>query len=87
MSAEVQAEMENVHADAEKTVRALSDPDLSPKERLKIFKNWQAWPRIVWGLYRAELAIAQKDRKEKGAPEDGREEPSEIAYRSSWQGT
>ena len=45
------------------------------------FKSLQAWPRIVWGLYRAELAIAQKDRKEKGAPEDGREEPSEIAYR------
>ena len=81
MSAEVQAEMENVHADAEKTVRAQSDPDLSPDERLEIFKSLQAWPRIVLGLYRAELAIAENNRKENDVPEYGREKPSEIAQR------
>jgi hypothetical protein len=79
-AAEVRTEMEkNVYADAEKTVQALSDPDLSFDERLQIFKTLQAWPRIVLGLYRAELAIVRKERSEKGAPEYGREKPSEIA--------
>ena len=49
------------------------------RKRLELFKSLQAWPRIVLGLYRAELAIASKDRKEKGAPEYGSEKPSEIA--------
>ena len=79
VAAKVQADMESVHADAEKTLRALSDPNLSFDKRLELFKSLQAWPRIVLGLYRAELAIASKDRKEKGAPEYGREKPSEIA--------
>ena len=39
----------------------------------------RAKPRIVLGLYRAELAIVRKERSEKGAPEYGREKPSEIA--------
>ena len=39
------------------------------------------FPRIVLGLYRAELAIAQKDREQDGALEYGREKPSEIARR------
>lgn len=77
--AEIQAAAENVHAEAEKTLRALSDPDLSPDDTLEIFKTLQAWPRIVLGLYRAELIIAKKDRKDKGAPEYGQEMPSEIA--------
>ena len=78
-AAEVQAEMENVWADAEKTARARSDPDLFPDQRLEIFKSLQAWPRIVLGLYCAELAIAREERIKKGAPEYGREKPSETA--------
>ena len=78
-AAEVQAEMENVYAEAEKIASAQSNPDLSFDERLEIFKTLQAWPRIVLGLYRAELGIARKDRSGKGAPEYGREKPSEIA--------
>jgi hypothetical protein len=77
----LQAEIEKASAEAENTVRALSDPDLSPDQRLDIFKKLQAWPRIVLGLYRAELALAQKDRKDNGTPEYGSEEPSEIALR------
>jgi hypothetical protein len=79
VAAEVQAEMKNVYADAEKIASAQSNPDLSFDKRLEIFKTLQAWPRIVLGLYRAELAIARKERSEKGAPEYGREKPSEIA--------
>jgi hypothetical protein len=78
---QMKAAHKRVHDDAEKTARALSDPDLSFDERLEIFKSLQAWPRIVLGLYEAELAIAQKDRKEKGRPKYGGEEPSEIAPR------
>ena len=64
VSAEIQAEIENVHADAEKTFRALSDPDLSPKGAgWRVLKSLQAWPRIICRLSRAELEIAKKDRK------------------------
>jgi hypothetical protein len=59
---------------------AMAAPNLSLVERLKMFKKLQAWPRIVLGLYDAELAVAQKNRKASGLPEYGREEPSEIAY-------
>jgi hypothetical protein len=79
--AAMQAELEKAFADAEGMVQAMLDPDLSPDQRLDILKSLQAWPRIVLGLYRAELAIAQKDREEKGCPKFGREEPSEIAQR------
>src|SRR5262245_44669688 len=64
--------------EAEKTQRAENDPDYSPKERLDIFKSLQAWPRIVLGLYEAELAIAQNDRKQNGDTKHGK--PSDIAY-------
>jgi hypothetical protein len=77
--AAMQAEIENCFADAEARVGAMSDPNLSVDQRLKIFKNLRAWPRIVLGIYRAELAIAQKVRKENRAPEYGLERPCEIA--------
>jgi hypothetical protein len=64
---------EEVVTEAERTLRAETDPALSPNERLDIFMSLQAWPRIVLGLYRAELAIAQSDPAHKG-------EPSDIAY-------
>jgi hypothetical protein len=59
--------------EVEKTDRALFDPDLSPKERLDKLKKLQAWPRIVLGLYKAELAIARNDPKRNpklGTPSD-----------------
>jgi hypothetical protein len=65
--------------DTDKIKRAETDSSLSAKERLEIFKSHLAWPRIVLGIYEAELAIAQKERNEKGPPEYGRLEPSEIA--------
>jgi hypothetical protein len=64
--------------DSENTYRAILDPNLSPDERLDLLKNLQAWPRIVLGLYNAELAIAQKRKKDNPAQEHG--EPSDIAY-------
>jgi hypothetical protein len=73
--------MEKVFAESEKRMGALLDPNLSANQRLAIFKELQAWPRIVLGMYRAELARAQTDRKDHGIPAYGSEEPSEIAYR------
>jgi hypothetical protein len=66
-------------AESEELVRVMSDASLSRKARLARFKRLQSWPRIVLGLYDAELGIAQRNRKEKGRPEWGREEPSETA--------
>jgi hypothetical protein len=77
----LRAEIDKAAAESVNTLRALSDRDLSLDQRLDIFKKLQAWPRIVLGLYCAELVIAQKDRKDNGTPEYGREEPSEIALR------
>jgi hypothetical protein len=62
--------------DAEQTHRAVTET-ASPAERLKKFKRLQAWPRIVFDLYRSELAIAQNDRKLNGNIKEG--EPSDIA--------
>ena len=70
--------LEEVVADAEKTYRVETDPTLSPDQRLEILKGLQAWPRIVLGLYRSELAAAQKRKKENPDPEHG--EPSDRAY-------
>jgi hypothetical protein len=73
---------EQALADQEKTL-LIVDPhlSLSPNERLDLFMALQAWPRIVLGLYRAELAFAQKERetekKENRVPKTG--QPSEIA--------
>jgi len=55
----------------EEIKRAETDPNLSPEERLEIFKSVQAWPRIVLGLYEAE-------RKAVSAADVGK--PSDIAY-------
>ena len=75
-------EIERHFSESESLVRAKSDPTLSVDQRLEIFKGLQR-PRIVLGLYRAELALAQKqrytERTEKRVPQTGREEPSEIA--------
>ncbi len=64
--------VEKAKADRDEIKRAKTDPNLSPEERLKIFKSVQAWPRIVLGLYEAEREIAEN------AGEDG--EPSDTAY-------
>jgi hypothetical protein len=58
--------------DRDKIIRAETDPKLSPKERLEIFKGLQGWPRIVLGLYEAELKNVTAD--------DGDGKPSDIAY-------
>jgi hypothetical protein len=72
--------LEEAVTEAEKTLRAETDPALSPNERLAMFKRLQAWPRIVLAIYETELAIAQKDRNKRGSPGAQREEPSEVAY-------
>lgn len=77
--AEGKAVIEAEFADSEDMVRVMSDAALSYEKRLTRFKKWQSWPRVVLGLYEAELAIAQKGREEKGPPEYGRLEPSEEA--------
>lgn len=77
-SALLDAQEESV-IDMEQTHRAETDPNLSPGERLDIFRALQAWPRIVLGLYNAELAIAQSDRKENGDT-DHNDKPSDIAH-------
>jgi hypothetical protein len=58
--------------DRDKVIRAETDPNLSPEERLALFKSLQAWPRIVLGLYEAEqknVTAAERPGK-----------PSDIAY-------
>jgi hypothetical protein len=65
--------LEQAIAERERARQAETDPALSPNERLDIFMGLQAWPRIVLGLYRAELAIAQSDPARKG-------EASDVAY-------
>ena len=62
---EYEATVENViFSDIEKIPRVYEDPSLSPKERLEVFKSANgAWPRIVLGLYEAERAIAEKQKK------------------------
>ena len=63
--------VERPKADRDKIIRAETDPSLSPEERLEIFKGLQGWPRIVLGLYEAELEnITAADRGK----------PSDIAY-------
>jgi hypothetical protein len=58
--------------DRDKVIRAETDPNLSPEERLKIFKSLQGWPRIALVLYKAELEnVTARDRPGK---------PSDIAY-------
>jgi hypothetical protein len=64
--------VERSKADRDKIIRAETDPSLSPEERLEIFKGLQGWPRIVLGLYEAELEnITATDRPGK---------PLDIAY-------
>jgi hypothetical protein len=70
--------LEKTVDEAEKTRLAETDPALSREQRLRIFKSLQAWPRIVLGLYQAELAVAQRQKQENGAQQPG--EPSDIAY-------
>jgi hypothetical protein len=85
-SAAIEAEYEKTFADAEHTLTAASDPNLSFNQRLKIYSKLQAFPRIVLGLYRAELAVAQKDGG-LGGPTLCRARsmplPSRLAHRSA----
>jgi hypothetical protein len=69
---------EKALSDYEKTFRVHTDPSLSPTERLQLFKSLQAWPRIVLGIYQAELTIAQKQKRDNPAGVHGK--PSDIAY-------
>jgi hypothetical protein len=64
--------VERPKADRDKIIRAEADPSLSPEERLEIFKSLQGWPRIVLGLYEAEL------EKARSSAHHGK--PSDIAY-------
>jgi hypothetical protein len=68
--------LEETVAEAEKTCRAETDPALSWEQRLHMFKRLQAWPRIVLGLYQAELAVAQKQKH--GAQQHGK--ASDMAF-------
>jgi hypothetical protein len=77
--AQKQAQIEEDFTDMENMLQAMSDPDLSLQMRIEIFKSLEAWPRIVLGLYNAELTIAQRNRREKGDSEHN-DEPSDIAY-------
>ncbi len=53
--------------------RAIYDPSLSWDQRLKLFKSAKdLWPRMVLGMYEAELEAAQKE------PNHG--QPSDRAY-------
>ena len=63
-----QAEIEAYFAEQEDMVRVLSDASFSYKQRLARFKRFKAWPRIVLGLYEAELAVAQKNKEPNGRP-------------------
>ena len=63
--------IERVLNDRDKILRVETDPSLSPEQRLEIFKGLQGWPRIVLGLYEAEL---------KNVTADDRGKPSDIAY-------
>jgi hypothetical protein len=81
LDAVTRKERTKLERDAELTLRVEQDLDLSPAQRLDIFKRLQAWPRIVLGLYRAELAIAQKKKHAAGPEEYGDEKPSDTACR------
>lgn len=76
------AEVERSLADREKARRADSEPGLSAEQRLALLKSTQGWSRIVLGLYVAELAAAQSDRRNHPPPEYGRLKPSEIAQQN-----
>ena len=69
---------------AEKIHRVETDDKLTPAERLKIPKGLPPWPRIVLGIYKAELEIARKRKKDNPITERGKpstaDEPSDIAY-------
>lgn len=75
------AAVEEALDEAEKTIEA-HDPKLSPKKRLEIFKSLKAWPRIVLGIYEAELEIAQAQKQKSNDPvaKSTAGEPSDIAY-------
>jgi hypothetical protein len=72
------AAVEEALDEAEKTIEA-HDSKLPPKKRLEIFKSLKAWPRIVLGIYEAELETAQA-QKQKSIAKWAAGEPSDIAY-------
>ena len=84
--AAAQAEFEatcNAHAEAwldaiESIIEVQTDDRLTSAERLKKLKALPAWPRIVLGLYLAELKIAQAQKDNNPVAEPG--EPSDTAY-------
>jgi hypothetical protein len=78
------AMIESARVAEEKIIRVETDDKLTPAERLEMLKGLQAWPRIVLGIYKAELEIARKRKKDNPATEPGEssaaDEPSDMAY-------
>jgi hypothetical protein len=58
--------------DRDSIIKIESDPNLSPEQLLELFKSLRGWPRIVLGLYQAELTNI--------TAADGPGKPSDIAY-------
>src|SRR5262252_5438356 len=56
----------------ERIKRIESDPSLSPEQRIALLMSLRGWPRIVLGLYQAELINI--------TAADGPGTPSDIAY-------
>jgi hypothetical protein len=54
------------------------DPSLSSERRLALCKKLRGWPRIVLGIYEAELEVAEARKRHNSASEHGK--PSDIAY-------
>src|SRR5215813_6240680 len=59
-------------------IARFTSPILTAKPAGGFRRGFRRWPRIVLGLYEAELAIAQNDRKQNGVTRTGT--PSDIAY-------
>jgi hypothetical protein len=78
------AEIKSARDVAEKILLVETDDKLTPAERLRILKGLPAWPRIVLGIYNAELKLARKRKKDNPITERGEhsaaDEPSDIAY-------
>lgn len=70
-------QMERSLDDRDAIIRVETDPNLSPEQRLLIFKGLLGWPRIVLGLYEAEREIAEQQKRENPVAAHG--EPSDIA--------
>lgn len=64
--------LERALNDHDKIIQIETDPSLTPEQRLVALKGLRGWPRIVLGLYEAELKNA--------TPADRPGKSSDIAY-------